>query len=151
MRKDPAMRLLKWTAYTYVTAKALQHAALFVDRSAQDNVDAVVDGVLDLYLDTEKAIMALTNSPGASLNPSRQQARNSARAQTSGPVRTATTALLGSAGTEALKIGQWHIAQNEAGDLIGLSDDGRRANLTERATANDDPADPDGGQDTAGK
>jgi hypothetical protein len=121
---------LKWGLRAFIAAKALHITSNALQRTPQENLQVLTN----TFTSTKDTIMSFTNSPGASLNPSRQAARNQARANSGGPVRTATTALLGSAGTDALRIGQWMIREGEDGNLHASTDEGRTVQLTDGGT-----------------
>lgn len=106
--------LLKWGVRAYMLVKLLKIVSLSSNRSPQDNLKALTSS----FTSTKGALMALSNltSPGASINPAKQQSRDQAR-QAVPVVRTATTAVLATAGTDALKIGEWLLRQDDDGNL----------------------------------
>lgn len=121
--------LLTWTVRSYLLVKTLSTLGRASGRSSSDNLKAALASVDH----TLESIMSLANSPGFSINPARQEARNRARSATPGPVRAAATTLLGTTGTDALRMGQWSFHQDEHGDVVGSADDGRTVNLTAHA------------------
>lgn len=120
--------LFNWAARIYTLIKIAKFVSESQHRTSQQTVEAAVDKVNN----TKAALVSLYDSTGASLTSAKQNALNGARQQA--PLaRSVNTALLGSVGTEAMRIGSWHLHEDENGDLIGKSDDGRTVNLTEQA------------------
>lgn len=120
--------LFNWAARIYTLIKIVKFVSESQHRTRQQTAEAAIDKVNN----TKAALVSLYDSRGASLNSAKQNALNDARQQTP-LVRSVNTALLGSAGTEAMRIGSWHLHEDDNGDLIGKSDDGRTVNLTEQA------------------
>lgn len=120
--------LLNWAARIYTLIKIAKFVGESQHRTHQQTVEAAIDKVNN----TKAVLVSLYDSAVASPNSAKQDSLNEDRQQTP-LVRSVNTALLGSAGTDAMRIGSWHVHENENGDLIGKTDDGRTVNLTEQA------------------
>lgn len=106
--------LLKWGVRAYMLVKLLKVVSLSSNRSLSDNVKALTSS----FTSTKGALLALSNlsSPGASINPAKQQSRDQAR-QAVPVVRTAATAAIGAVGLDALPLGNWILREDGDGNL----------------------------------
>ncbi len=120
--------LLNWAARIYTLIKIAKFVGESQHRTRQQTLEAAIDKVNN----TKAVLVSLYDSAGGPPNAARQDTLNKDGQQTP-LVRSVNTALLGSAGTDAMRIGSWHLHESENGDLIGTSDDGRSVNLTEQA------------------
>lgn len=109
--------LVKWALRALLAYQAVKVASNAIGRSPGENAKAAIDAANNV----KGTIMSIKSS-ATSLNPAREQARSAERAQVP-VVRTATTALLGAAGTDAIRIGQWLVQQDEDGNLTAATDD----------------------------
>lgn len=123
--------LLKWGIRGYLLVKLLKVVSLSSNRSPGENLKAIAQS----FTQTKGALIALQNitSPGASLNPAAQQARNDARSQV--PVVRTAMNLIGTVGSDVFKIGEWIVQQSENGHLVAVDKNGTQHSIAELADA----------------
>lgn len=127
--------LLKWGFRAYLAVKLLKIASLASNRSAGENLKALTHS----FQQTKGALVQLQNmSPGASLNPAAQKARNEARQQV--PVARTAMNMIGTLGADVWRIGEWLIQQNDAGHLVAVDKNGAEHSIAELADAGNSPA-----------
>lgn len=128
--------LIKWGIRAYLLITIVKTASEARGRTLPENLRAVNQSLAT----TKAAFVALNNirSTGAYLNPAKEQSIRDGRAQAPSAVRSATTAILGSAGTDVLRIDDyWNVRTDEDGNLIAAGDNGEHAPLANRAPADD--------------